>query len=167
MATSNNVELHDFDSCDSREGVSSSLFVAEKNVLIAGAVANISAFIQASMLVGVAECIGQAKWNWFTQKSQKLHHFRTFDGASRGPWGSLILLFRMRWRTVFASIGAFIVFAAIGIDPFTQQVLSFPLRSTAVPESSFIQRAQFWDQNDLTYKGQSGKLLFPPIIRNV
>ena len=39
-----------------------------------------------------AKSIGQLKWLYFVQRDRRLKHFDTFDEASRGPWGSFLLL---------------------------------------------------------------------------
>lgn len=39
--------------------------------------------------------VGQIKWQWFG-KVHKLKDFQRIDDASRGPWGSMKLLCRMR-----------------------------------------------------------------------
>lgn len=47
-----------------------------------------------------------------------------FDLASRGPWGSILLLIRLNSYHL-ASIGAWITVLALAIDPFSQQILQF------------------------------------------
>ena len=79
------------------------------------------------MLLAATESIGQAKWLLFRKQSRNLADFKTIDEASRGPWGAFLLLYRF-WdgRTILASAGAFIVLASLAVDPFIQQVLSYP-----------------------------------------
>lgn len=79
------------------------------------------------MLLAATESIGQAKWLLFRKECRNLIDFNTIDEASRGPWGAFQLLYRF-WdgRTVLASAGAFIVLASLAVDPFTQQILSYP-----------------------------------------
>ena len=50
-----------------------------------------------AMLFPVAESLGQLKWGWFRDGSRKLWDFEIFDNASRGPWGSFLLIIRTRW----------------------------------------------------------------------
>jgi hypothetical protein len=52
---------------------------------------------QTALIIPIAACIGQLKWLWFIQpKSPRtLADFEAFDDASRGPWASLLLI----WRT--------------------------------------------------------------------
>ena len=81
------------------------------------------------MLFAATECIGQAKWSLFQNRPQTLIDFNTIDEGSRGPVGALKLAFRMKGRAVLASIGALVFVASLAVDPFIQQVLSYPSRS--------------------------------------
>src|SRR5437764_5385476 len=53
------------------------------------------------MLVTIAACIGQAKWTHFHSKTHALSDIVVYDSASRGPHGSMQLLwkFQARWVT--------------------------------------------------------------------
>ena len=44
--------------------------------------------------------LGQLKWAWF-KSSKSLVDFSVFDKASRGPWGSVLLLFSFKWLQVY------------------------------------------------------------------
>ena len=52
---------------------------------------------KACFMIAVAEALSQWKWNWFAA-GRPLNDFQTFDMASRGPWGSLLLLKMVRGR---------------------------------------------------------------------
>lgn len=107
------------------------------------------------MLLATTESIGQAKWLLFRKQSRNLADFKTIDEASRGPWGAFQLLYRF-WdgRTLLASAGAFIVLASLAVDPFVQQVLSYPSVSNVTsgyPQPSFP-RVTAWNRSgSLTY----------------
>lgn len=51
-----------------------------------------------------------------------------FDKAARGPLGALQLILRRHKHTVLGGAAAWVVLAALLVDPFTQLVLSFPSR---------------------------------------
>jgi hypothetical protein len=51
----------------------------------------------AALLLPTTEALGQLKWGWF-QKPRKMVDFEIFDEASRGPWGSLMLILRSKGR---------------------------------------------------------------------
>ncbi|KAF2748282.1 hypothetical protein M011DRAFT_400847 [Sporormia fimetaria CBS 119925] len=83
-----------------------------------------------ALVLPTTEAIGQLKWSWFTGDPKEMWDFEIFDDASRGPWGAfmlLMLLFRSKGRS-FAALGAIIVIFSQALDPFFQQVVSFPER---------------------------------------
>jgi hypothetical protein len=50
---------------------------------------------KASLMIPVVECISQLKWAWYT-KQHPLSDFHDFDEASRGVWGSIKLMWKLR-----------------------------------------------------------------------
>lgn len=80
---------------------------------------------QTLMMVPVTACIGQLKWRYF-RRPRHLHHMQLMDDASRGPWGSLLLLSRLAsTRAATASLLALVTILALGIGPSAQQILEF------------------------------------------
>lgn len=79
------------------------------------------------LICAVAGAMSQLKWCWFTTKDHKLQDMQTLDDASRGPMGSLAMLFSFAWMRL-VSIGALITVLAATFDPFVQQVLKYPIR---------------------------------------
>jgi hypothetical protein len=55
---------------------------------------------KAAMLMPVASAIAQLRWTWF-QEERALSDLETFDEASRGFWGSVKLLFKLRLWSEF------------------------------------------------------------------
>lgn len=55
----------------------------------------IATFTKASLLLPVAEVLSQLKWLHFQDRIQQLSHLQVFDDASRGPLGSLRLLWKV------------------------------------------------------------------------
>ena len=49
-------------------------------------------------MIPVIECISQLKWLWFADRYKTLADFDRFDRASRGSWGSFLLLTFLRGR---------------------------------------------------------------------
>jgi hypothetical protein len=95
----------------------------------------------AALLLPVAEALGQLKWSWFIKgDSKKMWDFEMFDNASRGPWGALLLLIHTKGKTV-AALGALVTIFALALDPFFQQLVSFPDRWTLQDTNSSIARA--------------------------
>lgn len=58
-------------------------------------IAILAACVRIGFVVPVAESLAQWKWLWFTQKPRPLIDFEAIEDASRGPRGSLALL----WET--------------------------------------------------------------------
>ncbi|KAJ5950912.1 uncharacterized protein N7479_009325 [Penicillium vulpinum] len=102
---------------------------------------------KAAVLVSVSSCLGQLKWNLF-QNSTPLYHMQVIDQASRGPWGSLEVLLRGIFGSKTGSLtyaGASLTVLALAVDPFAQQILTFPLRTvTILDPTAFTQTSQKW-----------------------
>ncbi|KAJ5710998.1 hypothetical protein N7488_005154 [Penicillium malachiteum] len=79
---------------------------------------------KSSLVFVVGEGISQLKWLWF-QNRRELSYMQTFEDASRGPLGSIALLFRHQGRSL-ASLGAIVLIFMLAFDPFVQQILSYP-----------------------------------------
>lgn len=60
----------------------------------------LGAISRASMGFALSAAFGQAKWNWYRERDDKLLTFDRFDEATRGPWGSLKLLWHLKFRSV-------------------------------------------------------------------
>ncbi|EGC42167.1 conserved hypothetical protein [Histoplasma capsulatum var. duboisii H88] len=82
--------------------------------------------IRVSILVVIAACISQLKWLWM-KDMRRLQDLQIFDDASRGPLGSLHMLFYLRGSHL-ASLGAVITILAVALEPFMQQLIVYPVR---------------------------------------
>ncbi|KAF2456143.1 hypothetical protein BDY21DRAFT_269656, partial [Lineolata rhizophorae] len=76
-----------------------------------------------ALLHPTSQALGQLKWSWFRKKSKKMWDFEIFDDASRGPWGSVMLIILTKGKALAAG-GALIVILSLGLESFFQQVLS-------------------------------------------
>ncbi|KAH8805280.1 hypothetical protein F5884DRAFT_798875 [Xylogone sp. PMI_703] len=93
-----------------------------------GLVAGLTILIRISCMVGVGSVISQTKWVWFyssigNKRKRRLEDLAIFEDASRGPFGSLLLL----WRTKAGSLvclGALLTIGSLAFDIFAQEVLS-------------------------------------------
>jgi hypothetical protein len=101
----------------------------------------LGAIFRAPTLFIAAEGLGQLKWRWLS-KERPLSDFSAYDDATRGPWGSTKLLYTARWRDSLAFLGALLTVVSLGIDPFTQAVVSYhpctAASNTTVPYISRI-----------------------------
>jgi Protein of unknown function (DUF3176) len=89
-----------------------------------------------ALLLGVAEGLGQLKWLYFQKKRHRLFDLQVFDDASRGPLGSLRLLWMLKLQITLASVGAIVTIVSLAMDPFTQQVLSYDVVTINTTNSS-------------------------------
>jgi hypothetical protein len=95
------------------------------NITLNALISVLSTAAKSSLLFAVAGTLGQIKWAWFTE-SRELSDMQTFDGATRGPWGALVLLCSRSIRPL-ASLGAVITILALAYGPFLQQLVRYPV----------------------------------------
>lgn len=89
----------------------------------------LNSLAKGAMLLVAASTVSQLKWLWFHQSSARsLYDIQIFDDASRGPLGALQLLMHTP-RMSLTSFSALVIVLSFGMDPFTQQILSYPQRS--------------------------------------
>lgn len=74
--------------------------VAGVDITLNTIVAILSTVGRATLLLAVSECISQLKWTWYLNKHRPLEDLDTFDNASRGAWGGLVLLWKINIRYV-------------------------------------------------------------------
>jgi hypothetical protein len=80
---------------------------------------------KATIAVVLSSAISQMKWNWFALQHRELGDFALYDEASRGPLGSLQLLWRTRFKRL-TSIGAAMMVLTVVFDPFIQLLINYP-----------------------------------------
>ncbi|KAI1827489.1 hypothetical protein F4861DRAFT_536056 [Xylaria intraflava] len=77
----------------------------------------------------VETCVGQGAWIWVSgfrkgKTEARLEDFKMFDDASRGLYGALVLLWRMKARH-FACIGSVITILIQGFETFSSQMVTY------------------------------------------
>jgi hypothetical protein len=78
----------------------------------------LSMIATAALILPISESIGQLKWTWFHGKnSRDAFDFEIFDKASRGAWGSVMLLCRTKGKSL-AALGALLTVLLLAIDTF-------------------------------------------------
>ena len=106
------------------------------------------------LLLAVAECISQSKWNHFRKPRQVLD-FDIFDNASRGPLGAVQILTKSWTLATLASVGATITLLSLTLDPFAQQVLSFQQRDVSMgPKTASFALSYGYDTIGPTFQGE-------------
>jgi hypothetical protein len=87
---------------------------------------------RSALMFSTASCIGQLAWLHIKRKPQALSDLQRFDDASRGPAGAVsMLVFPTRFRFP-VTIASLITISTLLMEPFSQQVLQYPLRSVLV-----------------------------------
>ncbi|KAI0011043.1 hypothetical protein F4779DRAFT_626726 [Xylariaceae sp. FL0662B] len=98
-----------------------------------------------ALLVPVTGTIGQRKWHWLSSGNHRLSDLELYDEASRGPWGSLLLLVQIRINSArdIASLGALITILSLAIGPFIQQITFIESSPYDVDNSSLPYRLMY------------------------
>ncbi|EEU38233.1 uncharacterized protein NECHADRAFT_76998 [Fusarium vanettenii 77-13-4] len=91
--------------------------------------------IKAAFMLPVSTAISQMKWSWFLQ-DRPIYDFHILDQASRGLHGSLMLLWRARFKS-FISLGAVIIITSTLTSPITQLAINYPMRDREVPRGAY------------------------------
>lgn len=136
------------------------------NITLNSVLSWFTTLFKVSLLVPVAACFGQASWAHYRSGSRPLTDLAIYDSASRGPMGSMQLLWYFKAKCVplvhqcylkmtlifpryVASIGAIATILALGVDPIMQQTLSIKVEVVNSTNSATIGRAQSFVQWDL------------------
>ncbi|KAL0943560.1 uncharacterized protein CTRU02_201447 [Colletotrichum truncatum] len=90
---------------------------------------------RASLAFAISACISQGKWNWYCKRSDEIMTFNRFEEASRGPWGSIRLLWWTKLRN-WTALGALSAVVLVGFEPFLQAIITFSGEEMDMPESS-------------------------------
>lgn len=104
----------------------------------------LAATSKSSLIFSVTATMGQGKWCWFriskVQSRRRLMDVQTLDDASRGPLGSVKLLFRQTFVSLCA-MGAVVVILSLGYEPFLQQLVSYPVELAQISDEAQTKRA--------------------------
>lgn len=94
---------------------------------------------KSSLGLVIEGCLGQLKWIWYSRPRNRhaLLDFKTFDDASRGPYGAAQLLLTLREANI-GLIGAFVMLCALVYEPFIQQTISTPLLPSYLSTNSSL-----------------------------
>ncbi|EFY96509.1 DUF3176 domain protein [Metarhizium robertsii] len=84
---------------------------------------------KAGFMFPVSIAISRAQWSWFLQE-RPLYDFHVLDQASRGAWGSLVLLWHIRCSH-FIALGAILMVVSTLTSPVTQLAINYAVRDVA------------------------------------
>ena len=149
-------------------------------------IAILSAFFKYTLAVSVDSAMGQLKWMWFQGSSKPLMDFERFDQASRGPWGSLSILVRTKGRYVasrycdcyrfahdiilnrrLASLGAWVTILSLALDPFFQQIVTYPQRPNLQGGSTVPRSLRFQTVNAIFQMNGTREITGDDIIATI
>ncbi|OAP58692.1 hypothetical protein AYL99_07782 [Fonsecaea erecta] len=116
----------------------------------------LAGFAKAALLAVLAAAIRQEKWLWFIGKPRPLNTVDAFEEASRGPYGSLLLILSRR-GSLRALVAALATVLALGFEPFLQQVLNTVVRDSPVSsEPASIRTPTSYNESVIGDLGGSG-----------
>ncbi|KAK3395213.1 hypothetical protein B0H63DRAFT_386978 [Podospora didyma] len=130
------------------------------SLTINAVVAILATVATASMSVPLSSGLGQLKWIRFKEGRAPLSDMELFDDASRGPYGALNLLLRARGGFV-GSFGAIIMVIVLLLNPFSQQIATFPVRTVFSPIGATNYRAEKYGP---ALSGNSDAAPYVPIL---
>jgi hypothetical protein len=112
----------------------------------------LSKIVSAALILPISEAIGQLKWIWFNGSNSKdMFDFEIFDKASRGAWGSFLLLFRTKGRSL-AALGAILTVLLLATDSFFQQLINLPERWALQGHGEIPRSIRYEGDNGDVYK---------------
>ena len=65
-------------------------------ITINSLVALLTSLSRLAFMVPLVQGMSQLKWVWFSSKPRPLSDFQLYDEASRGPWGGVKILFKLK-----------------------------------------------------------------------
>ncbi|KAF6833180.1 hypothetical protein CPLU01_05699 [Colletotrichum plurivorum] len=96
-------------------------------------VAVLTTVVRTAVLVPLGSSISQLKWRHLLLKARPLDHIQLFDGASRGPWGSLLMIRHLLLQSKLACALALATILTLAISPSAQQILEYPSLYQEIP----------------------------------
>jgi hypothetical protein len=119
-------------------------------------IAVFSTLAKSSLLYPIAECLGQLKWTYF-ECPRPLDRMEVFDGATRGPWGSLIFLWKTKGTMLLASLGALVTVILLAFEPFAQQAIDFTTHLALLKNvTGSVTKTSAW--SDVNFEGSRSPL---------
>ncbi|KAF4552360.1 Hypothetical protein D9617_10g073410 [Elsinoe fawcettii] len=127
--------------------------------------------MRVAVLVPIAAAIGQQKWLWFqlqkpgSRSYRSLEDMELLDSASRGPWGSIVLLFQ-RFGLHLGTLGAALVVISLAMGTFTQIIVSTQIQlvSETIPAPAWIQ--SFHSENGFSNRAMEFRRAFEQALLN-
>ncbi|KAK6823461.1 hypothetical protein PG987_013718 [Apiospora arundinis] len=123
-------------------------------ITINSLIALLTSLSRLAFMVPLVQGMSQLKWVWFSSKPRSLSDFQLYDEASRGPWGGLKILFKL--KGYLGSLAALVTLSGILTSTMTQQALQFQTTlAVSRNQTAQVQRCSNFD----LYDGQGIKLI--------
>ncbi|KAI3530192.1 hypothetical protein CSPX01_15009 [Colletotrichum filicis] len=110
-------------------------------ITINAVIALLATIATATMALVLSSGISQLKWIHFKTRREPLSDMEVFDDASRGTWGALMMLIKLRGG-LLGSFGAFVAILTLAFSPFAQQIATFHARTTNTTKGAINLRAE-------------------------
>ncbi|KAK3690251.1 hypothetical protein B0T22DRAFT_515421 [Podospora appendiculata] len=128
-------------------------------------------FTKAAFMSPVSEAISQWKWNMFAPRSggghgRSLADFQILNAASRGTWGSWVLMYNFRWRHFVCFASAFSI-VSIFTSPVTQQMIVYGTRPVVVPGEATVAFTRVVSNVDSVIRGSIAKADYTAMMSTV
>jgi hypothetical protein len=101
--------------------------------------------MKSGMGLVVAQGLAHLKWTWFDD-ARPLQDLETYDAATKGPLGALMLLWTVRTRHIITAVGAIVTVAALAIDPAVQALVKYYDCAAPVNAIAAMPRAQVYEE---------------------
>ncbi|KAK1585251.1 uncharacterized protein LY79DRAFT_591627 [Colletotrichum navitas] len=88
-------------------------------------------------MIPVTKSLGQLKYLWFMEQDRKLADLEVFDSASRGKFGSAMLIWKLRFKHL-AVLGGLASLLALAYGPFVQNLLTFSVDYNKVNQDALL-----------------------------
>ncbi|KAK3320319.1 hypothetical protein B0T19DRAFT_446084 [Cercophora scortea] len=126
-------------------------------------------FTKAAFMTPVSEAISQWKWNMFAPRNDGSHgrslaDFQILDAASRGTWGSWVLMYNFRHFVCFAAVFSIV---SIFTSPVTQQMIVYATRPAIVPGEATVAYTRVVDNVDSVIKGSIARADYTAMMSTV
>ncbi|KAL0938721.1 uncharacterized protein CTRU02_205331 [Colletotrichum truncatum] len=117
-----------------------------------------------AMMVPITACLSQLKWRHVQLRPRPLNHLQVFDDASRGPWGSAVMAWKLPSQSFLGCALAFVTIVALGIEPSAQNILDFPIlewNATTDLAANLAKADIYFSKGFLQLRGNNWQLWVP------
>ncbi|KAK8043992.1 hypothetical protein PG993_004016 [Apiospora rasikravindrae] len=116
-------------------------------ITINSLVALLTSLSRLAFMVPLVQGMSQLKWVWFSSKPRPLSDFQLYDEASRGAWGGVKILFKL--KGFLGSLAALVTLSGILTSTLTQQALQFQSTlAISQNQTAQVQRCSKFDLYD-------------------